>query len=98
MIILPRQPRDKHSESTQKERPGCSCSARRVSSLSSSGQTLTVQLLLAPREEIETAVLSPAGDVLRTMCIAKGTGLAVAYGDRDVAMTLTCEGAYCRCI
>jgi hypothetical protein len=56
------------------------------------------QLLLAPREEIETAVLSPAGDVLRTMCIAKGTGLAVAYGDRDVAMTLTCEGAYCRCI
>ena len=56
--------------------------------LSSDGQRLTARLLLAPREVITVAVLSPAGEVLRAECVAKGEGAVVAYGDRDVALAL----------
>ena len=72
-------------------------SGRRVERLSSDGQRLTARLLLAPREAITVAVLSPAGEVLRADCVAKGEGAVVAYGDRDVALALSCEGAYCLC-
>jgi hypothetical protein len=74
-------------------------SERRVASLgvSADGATLTAEMLLAPAEEIVVAVLSPTGDVLRTQCSAKGQGAVVAYGDRDVAMALTCSGRTCAC-
>ena len=65
---------------------------------SSNGETLTATLLLAPRENVTVAVLSPKGEVLRTACVAEGKGVAAAYdGDRDVALALTCEGAFCKC-
>lgn len=72
-------------------------SSRRFASLHSNGRGLTAKLLLAPRERITVAVLSPVGDVLRAQCTAKGEGVVVQYGDRDVNMALSCEGAYCSC-
>ena len=73
-------------------------SARRVASLSSNSETLTATLLLAPREKVTVAVLSPKGEVMRAACVADWNGVATAYdGDRDVALTLTCERASCSC-
>jgi hypothetical protein len=72
-------------------------SSRRIACLNSNGQKLTAKLLLAPRERTTVAVLSPVGDVLRAQCIANGEGVVVQYGDRDVVMALSCEGAYCSC-
>jgi hypothetical protein len=47
---------------------------------------------------VPVAVLSPDGEILRATCVGNGTGIPAAYdGDRDVALTLTCAGASCKC-
>ena len=60
---------------------------------------LTVGLVLAPREVVGVAAHTPGGRVLRTNCTtAAGVrGTAVSYGDRDVLVSLSCEGTFCTC-
>ena len=73
-------------------------SARRVTSLNSNGESLIATLLLAPREIVTVAMLSPHDEILHATCVGNGTSIPAAYdGDTDVSVTLTCEGASCEC-